>query len=217
MFALALHFPQVVNSVTSAVIPFIPSNSSKDPMERFLTKPGIFDYQRYFYLQEGGAEKELEKDVPTTIKTIFRRHNDKTNIKEKLIATDITERGYWLPKESHKMDDGTLLTNEERQLYISTFSKNGFRGPLNWYRNVKENWKFSNSVEGKKIEKPVLMVTVNKDFLFNLDSTLHMEAFAPRLFRANLHTSHWVQAEEPQAFNQVLEKFLHFVHNKSNL
>jgi hypothetical protein len=35
------------------------------------------------------------------------------------------------------------ITPTEMDYYIQAFTRSGFRGPLNWYRNIDRNWELS--------------------------------------------------------------------------
>ena len=56
-----------------------------------------------------------------------------------------------------------LLKPEEIAIYVEAYKKTGFRGALNWYRNMEANWKWSEKVVDKKIDMPALMVTAEED------------------------------------------------------
>ncbi|KAG8538858.1 hypothetical protein GDO81_021946 [Engystomops pustulosus] len=36
-----------------------------------------------------------------------------------------------------------ILSEPELQFYVSQFKKSGFRGPLNWYRNMDRTWEWA--------------------------------------------------------------------------
>ncbi|KAK2093884.1 Bifunctional epoxide hydrolase 2 [Saguinus oedipus] len=44
-----------------------------------------------------------------------------------------------------------MVTEEEIQFYVQQFKKSGFRGPLNWYRNIERNWKWACKSLGRKV------------------------------------------------------------------
>ena len=55
------------------------------------------------------------------------------------------------------------LTAEDVDTYVQTFTKSGFRGGLNWYRNIDHNWVLTATFDGMKIEQPALFVTGDRD------------------------------------------------------
>ena len=55
-----------------------------------------------------------------------------------------------------------LLPDAEFQPYIDAFSKTGFRGGVNWYRNFTRNWELSENFPDK-IDLPCLMICAEKD------------------------------------------------------
>ena len=50
------------------------------------------------------------------------------------------------------------LTADDVDAYVQSFTKSGFRGGLNWYRNIDHNWVLTAPFDGMKIEQPALFV-----------------------------------------------------------
>uniref|UniRef100_A0A4W2DBT6 Epoxide hydrolase 2 n=1 Tax=Bos indicus x Bos taurus TaxID=30522 RepID=A0A4W2DBT6_BOBOX len=44
-----------------------------------------------------------------------------------------------------------MVTEEDIQFYVQEFKKSGFRGPLNWYRNMDKNWEWGFKGSGRKV------------------------------------------------------------------
>lgn len=102
-----------------------------------------------------------------------------------------------------------LMTEEDIQFYVQQFKKSGFRGPLNWYRNIDKNWKWSCKSVGRKILIPALMVVAEKDRVLLPEMTKHMEDWIPNLKRGYIKDcGHWTQIEKPNEVNQILTEWL---------
>ena len=50
------------------------------------------------------------------------------------------------------------MSNEDLDYYVSQFTKSGFRGPLNRYRNQHRDFKFLSPYEDKKILQPAAFI-----------------------------------------------------------
>jgi len=211
VWCLALHYPERVAAVASYVVPFHPTNPKKNPWKAMNDDPRLFDYQMYFQ-EEGRAEKEFEKNIPYTFKCIIRssKQPDRIAFTQHVSMGNARARGGMLigfPGEE-ELKRTIIMNEEELQGYVNAYKESGFRGGLNWYRNMEDNWKFNCKVAGKKILQPALMITVEKDKLFPPAASKHMEQWIPNLTRGHIEgVGHWIE-EEPEKLNSILGKWL---------
>uniref|UniRef100_A0A8C7W382 Epoxide hydrolase 2, cytoplasmic n=1 Tax=Oncorhynchus mykiss TaxID=8022 RepID=A0A8C7W382_ONCMY len=131
--------PERVRAVASLNTPLFPVDPSKDPMDFLKTVP-IFDYQLYFQ-DPGVAETEMEKDLARTFKIFFHGSGDKDNVPE-INTAGVCARGGLFVGLPNEIPRSSILSETALQFYITQFKDKGFRGPLNWYRNVVSNWKW---------------------------------------------------------------------------
>ncbi|XP_012412684.1 bifunctional epoxide hydrolase 2 [Trichechus manatus latirostris] len=199
---LALCYPERVRAVASLNTPFRPMNPEVTLMETIKANP-LFDYQLYFQ-KPGVAEAELEKNLTRTFKCLFRRGD------ESLIALNkVSEMGGILVQFPDEPSLSTMITEEEIQFYVEQFKKSGFRGPLNWYRNMDRNWCWGCKSVGRKILIPALMLTAEKDFVLLPEMSKHMEDWIPHLKRGHIKDcGHWTQMDRPTELNQILIEWL---------
>jgi len=170
---------------------------------------GLFDYQMYFN-EEGKPEKEFSKDVEYMLKCIVRsaKKDDKVPYERPVSMGNVRERGGMLVGFPASLSRSAMLTEEDLAVYVEAYKQSGFRGGLNWYRNVEANWEWNKKTAGKKVEVPALMVTVGKDILFRPAISQHMENWIPKLSRGHIEESgHWLE-EEPQQLSAILTKWL---------
>uniref|UniRef100_A0AAZ3Q7J6 AB hydrolase-1 domain-containing protein n=1 Tax=Oncorhynchus tshawytscha TaxID=74940 RepID=A0AAZ3Q7J6_ONCTS len=175
--------PERVRAVASLNTPLFPVDPSKNPMDFLKTVP-IFNYQLYFQ-DPGVAETEMEKDLARTFKIFFHGSGDEVT----------RERGLFvgLPDEIPR---SSILSETALQFYITQFKDKGFRGPLNWYRNVVSNWKWLCSRPRAKLLMPALMVTAGKDPVLLPVFSRGMENMIPNLTRGHIEEcGHWTQME----------------------
>ncbi|XP_006884985.1 PREDICTED: bifunctional epoxide hydrolase 2 [Elephantulus edwardii] len=185
---LALFYPERVRAVASLNTPLMRMNPDVTFMEQVKANP-VFDYQLYFQ-EPGVAEAELEKNMTRTFKCFFRR-------------------GGLLVRFPDEPSLSSMITEEEIQYYVQQFKKTGFRGPLNWYRNMDRNWKWGCKAVGRKILIPALMVTAEKDKVLVPEMSKHMEDWIPHLKRGHIkNCGHWTQMDKPAEVNQILIEWL---------
>jgi len=110
-----------------------------------------------------------------------------------------------------------MLSETDLNEYAKAFKCSGFRGPLNWYRNVETNWEFSKQFAGSIIQKPALIVTAGKDRLFppELPTALKNQHYLPKLSKAHIECSgHWIMQEAPQQLNPILLNWLQSIQDQ---
>lgn len=106
------------------------------------------------------------------------------------------------------------LTDDELQVYVEEFRRNGFQGGLNYYR-VGTSPQFQSDLElfrGKKIEVPSLFVSGDKDWgPYQTPGALdEMKEACPgsRGFLDVYGAGHWVMQEKPQQVVIFIRRFL---------
>ncbi len=56
-----------------------------------------------------------------------------------------------------------MLTEADLEFYVAEFERTGFRGGLNWYRNIDRNWELLAPFEGAKVTVPALYMAGDGD------------------------------------------------------
>jgi pimeloyl-ACP methyl ester carboxylesterase len=101
-----------------------------------------------------------------------------------------------------------FLTDDEMAVFVDTFSRTGFTGGINWYRNFTRNWERSKDIPDH-VAVPSLMVMAEKDAVLPPSAADGMEAYVPDLEKVLIVDSgHWTQQEQPEAVNRVLLDWL---------
>jgi soluble epoxide hydrolase/lipid-phosphate phosphatase len=171
-------------------------------------QPGMFDYQ--FYFQEPGvAEAEFEADVERAFRLTLRS-SDPADEFDVLAGFDtVRERGGVFEGYPSDAPRSVMLTQEELDTFVEAFSRTGFRGGLNWYRNQRTSWEWGQQAADHRIEAPALMVTAGKDPVLTPALSQGMEALIPQLQRGHIEDcGHWTQQERPQELNRILLDWL---------
>ncbi|KAM3930264.1 bifunctional epoxide hydrolase 2 [Leptodactylus fuscus] len=208
---MALFYPERVRAVASLNTPFFPADPEVKASDRVKGNP-IFDYQIYFQ-EPGVAEAELEKNFERSFKIFFRGPGEKDKLPPSISSGGVCERGGLFVGLPEEIPRSKILSESELQYYVSQFKKSGFRGPLNWYRNMDRTWEWAVKGHNWKIQVPALMVTAEKDPVLLPVMTTGMEKRIPNLTRGHVENcGHWTQMEKPAAVNEILIKWLGEVH-----
>ncbi|WP_411287122.1 alpha/beta fold hydrolase [Phenylobacterium sp.] len=98
-----------------------------------------------------------------------------------------------------------LLSDAELAVFVEAFQRNGFTGPINWYRNFTRNWERSEGRPNRIDGVPCMMITAEMDAVLTPDMAKHMPAAVGDL---EMHmvagSGHWTQQEKPDAVNALI-------------
>jgi pimeloyl-ACP methyl ester carboxylesterase len=106
------------------------------------------------------------------------------------------------------------LTEADVDYYTAEFTRTGFRGGLNWYRNIDRNWEVSAAFAGLPVSVPALYIAGDRDPVVRFPG---MERLLPNLakFVPGLRGSvmlpgcgHWTQQERANEVNAAMIEFL---------
>lgn len=180
------------------------------------TEEALF-YTLYF-LQTGLAEREFERDVRATLLKVFYAASGDAGPR-----TDrATPNPFGMVSRTAGLlanlpePDGPLpwLLPADMAEFVTSFESSGFRGGLNYYRNLDRNWAQQAAFEGRRIEVPALYLVGERDpgrAMPGMDQIVAaMPALAPELRGAEVIPSagHWLQQEAPGAVNAAVLGFL---------
>jgi pimeloyl-ACP methyl ester carboxylesterase len=97
-------------------------------------------------------------------------------------------------------------------MFTREFERTGFRGGLNWYRNIDRLWELTPFLSEVKLRQPVLFVAGEFDPVITMyrEAFEAMEQTVPGLRKKVLlpGAGHWIQQERPAQVNQLLLEFL---------
>jgi pimeloyl-ACP methyl ester carboxylesterase len=210
----ALFRPDRVRGVAGLSVPFRPRGTVAPTSVMPRTDDALF-YQLYFQ-EPGVAETELERDPRETIrKMLVAVSGDAPPSKAGGPGVAMVPRG------GAFLDFGGLaadvrpswVTDADLDFYAGEFARSGFRGPLNWYRNVDRNWELTAPWAGAKVMPPALYVAGDRDLVVRfpgMDRLLPaLKNFVPNLTRTILlpGCGHWTQQERAAEVNAALIEF----------
>lgn len=207
--------PQRFRGVCGMSVPYVPRMPVR-PTEMMKAMAGDrFVYILYFQ-EPGKAEAEFEADVRGMLRKIY--YTASGSLPEDH-AFDLN-----LPKTARFLDPMVdpekfpdWLPEADLDHYVEAFTRTGFRGGLNYYRNLDRNWELMAAWMGAKVEIPASFIGGAKDLVVTGPPggagnpiLAAMPAFVPDLRGQVLveGAGHWNQQENPEGTNQALLEFL---------
>lgn len=106
------------------------------------------------------------------------------------------------------------VTEADVDVYAQAFARSGFRGPLNWYRNIDRNWELTAAWNGARITVPALYMIGERDLVRRwkaMDRLLpNLEKLIPGLVdKVEVPgCGHWIQRERAALVNDALLRFV---------
>jgi len=203
----ALHYPEQVNAVGALSVPFMPRPPLAPMAAMREMFKGQFFYQLYFQ-EPGVAEAEFERDIQTALRKFLVMAAGETDLSKLPVKGPEDDLFSGLPNPE-KLPP--WLTQNELDFYVQEFSRSGFRGPLNYYRNHDLTWELT-AASPEIIEQPALFVAGEKDGVILLAADA-LQQMPQRLSDLRINElipqiGHWTQQEAPTAVNDALLRFL---------
>lgn len=207
----ALMRPDRFRAVIGLSVPFRPRSAARPSTVMPQTDKEWF-YQLYFQ-KPGGAEAELERDVRRSIRSIlYAASGDAPKRVESLGM--VSRNGGFL---DHATDPATLppwLGERDIDFYTAEFERTGFRGGLNWYRNIDASWELLAPFAGAKVTPPALYIAGDRDLVVTfrgMDQLIpSLAQHVPNLRRTIMlpGCGHWTQQERAGEVTAAMIEFL---------
>jgi pimeloyl-ACP methyl ester carboxylesterase len=159
-----------------------------------------------------GDMAELQQDIRSALRRLYFTASGDMRDKDKGFG---------------RLPGGTLLGNTvdpeklpawlgeaDLDYYAGEFARTGFRGGLNWYRNLRRNWELGGPWRGQPIRQPSLFIAGSRDGVLRFPAAKsQLEAYPttlPGLRGCHIleGAGHWVQQEQPAEVNKLLIDFL---------
>ena len=206
----ALWRPDLFTAVSAMSVPYAPPGYVD--ILSALEKLGIDNFHLQHFQKPGVAEAELQQDIRGALRKLY-----------------YTAGGEMLEKDKGfgRLTGGTLLANTvdpetlpawlsdaDLDYYAGEFARAGFRGGLNWYRNLRRNWELSGPWRGQPIRQPSQFIAGSRDGVLRFPAAKsQLDAYPktlPGLRGSHIleGAGHWVQQERAADVNRLLIEFL---------
>ncbi len=205
----ALLRPDRFRAVIGLSVPFRPRGSARPSTMMPQTDDAVF-YQLYFQAP-GVAEAELQRDVRDSIRRLaFTGSGDGPGRRLGMVP----RAGGFLSQTTNPDSLPPWLTEADIDFYAAEFTRAGFRGGLNWYRNIDRNWEILAPFAGARVTVPALYVVGDRDLVVSfpgMDQLIpNLSKFVPNLRRTIMlpGCGHWTQQERPKEVSAAMVDFL---------
>jgi pimeloyl-ACP methyl ester carboxylesterase len=213
----ALLRPDRFRAVAGLSVPFLPRANMRPTARMPQDDDNIF-YQLYFQAP-GVAEAEFSRDPKITLRrALYSGSGDVPCRSDGEPSAGsfglIPRNGGFLTRTRNPEVLPGWLTEDDLDFYAAEFARTGFRGALNWYRNIDRNWELLAAFSGAKVTVPALYIAGDRDMVTRfrgMDRLIpNLAAFVPGLWRTIMlpGCGHWTQQERPAEVNAAMLEFL---------
>lgn len=223
-WSAAMMRPDVFTAVAGMSVPHR-ARGPAPPMAT-LRAAGITRFYWQYFQDPGVAEAELEADVARSLRLILgggfgpktgavKTGAVKTGaVKTGAVPMMLAEDGGFLDTIGAPRPLPPWLTEDELSVMVRAYEGSGFRGGLNYYRNMDRNWELTAAWDGCPIRQPALFIAGARDpvitGLIGAGALKHLPQAVPGLRRTLIleGAGHWIQQERPAEVNEALLSFL---------
>ncbi len=212
----ALLRPDRFRAVIGLSVPFGPRRPARPTTLMPQTDDALF-YQLYFQTP-GVAEAELERDVRATIRRLLYSASGDARAGAPMTSPEavgmVPRQGGFLSRMADPSALPPWLAEPDIEFYAGEFTRTGFRGGLNWYRNIDRNWELLAPFAGARVTVPALYVAGDRDLVVRfrgMDQLIaNLRTFVPGLRQTIMlpGCGHWTQQERPREVSAAMVDFL---------
>lgn len=206
--------PDMFRALALLSVPYMPRRRIR-PAAQFhtLTQERHF-YQDYFQ-PIGRIEAEVEADMRRALLGILytgsaasRQHPE--HRRKGFITFEKTTR--FIDNLAQPESLPAWLGAEDLDVFVDQFTRGGFAGPINWYRNIDRNWSLTSFLDGARITQPTLFLAGELDGVIRMAKMEYetLEINVPKLWKKTLvpDAGHWIQQEKPEETTRLLLEFI---------
>jgi len=218
--------PDRFRAVVALSVPFRP----RGPVRPTSVMPRTADAQFYqLYFQEPGvAEAELERDPRATVRNMLYGGSGEGAAAIRAAAASsgaspnlgmVPKGGGFLRGSGAPATLPAWLSEADIDFYAGEFKRSGFRGPLNYYRNIDRNWELTAAFADVKVTVPALYVAGDRDMVVSFPGTeqllANLKQFVPALRDIQMLAGcgHWTQQERASEVSTAIIDFVRGLPN----
>ncbi len=205
-WAMPVLFPERCAGVVGVCTPYVPF-----PTTAFLRSMFPDDEKMYmlWFQQPGVAESVIDPRARLLFEKLMIGGVDPAELLAAQLARGELDMNPFRDLEGLERVGEPIVTEDELSVYADTFGRTGFRGGVNWYRNIDANAAAHPEVGTRPLELPTLMICAEWDPALRPEMAAGMPDLCADL---ELHTvakaGHWVQQESPEEVNDLLVDWL---------
>jgi pimeloyl-ACP methyl ester carboxylesterase len=214
----ALFRPDRFRAVVGLSVPYFPRRPGSNRPTSMMPRTEDAQFYQLYFQEPGVAEAELERDPDLSLRNIlFGGSGDaprSTGLAPGAGVGMVPRSGGFLSRRAPPETLPQWLTEQDVAFYAGEFRRTGFRGGLNWYRNIDRNWELLAPFVGAKVTVPALYVAGDRDLVVafpGMDQLIpNLGRFVPQL-RGTLMLpgcGHWTQQERPHEVTAAILDFL---------
>ncbi|HEV2160556.1 alpha/beta hydrolase [Bradyrhizobium sp.] len=208
----ALLRPDIFRAIGLLSVPYVPRRKLRPAVRFELAAQDKHFYQHYFQ-RPGVIEKELEEDIRHSLLGILYTlagEAGTTHPQSNFVVFDKKKR--FVDNLVRPSALPAWLLERDLDFFVEQFTRSGFRGPINWYRNFDRNWELTAFLDGAKIRQPTLFLSGTRDAVLTMthEDVDRLETTVPNLWKKYLiaDAGHWTQQERPSEVSAVLLEFI---------
>jgi pimeloyl-ACP methyl ester carboxylesterase len=200
--------PDRVTAVAALSVPPLPRPKSP-PIAAWRKTFGDYFFYILYFQEPGVADAELNDDPARVMRRMMGSLRLSDDHRAALRMAAPGPEGF-IDRISEPDGLPDWITQDELDYYISEFSRTGFTGGLNWYRNFDRNWETTPELADAKIPVPCLFIGGTADPVLTFTRTDRAaQAISGPYSQVMIDgAGHWLQQERPDEVNATLVDFL---------
>jgi pimeloyl-ACP methyl ester carboxylesterase len=200
--------PDRVAAVVGLSVPPVP-RAQVPPTQAFRAIFGDNFFYMLYFQQPGVADAELDADPAKTLRRVIF---GQAAPGDQAAAMRMLRPGPEGLIERIPEPDGlpSWISADELDHYVAEFSRTGFTGGLNWYRNMDRNWEIQGNLTSAAITVPAMFIGGTDDLVLGFMRPDRAKEVITGPYREVLidGAGHWLQQERPDRVNELLLDFL---------
>ena len=209
----ALMRPDVFTGVAGLSVPFQPRRPKGPPtpaMTAIAKRAGLGELYMVQF-QDPQHHRIFEADIAGGLRKGFYSYDGATPPERQSTGFIAAGQNFL----SEVAEDATLppwMSEAHHAEYVAAFTAGGFKGPLDWYRNLDRNWSLTAFVQDQRIRQPSMFIVGERDPVRHYAGQ-HEARLKEWLTDLRSQTvlpgaGHWLQQERPDEINAALIGFL---------
>ena len=174
-------------------------------------------FYTHYFSQAGLAENEFERDVAATLRKIYFWASGDAGPR----SEETPNPFLFVPRQAGLLDSlpepaalPVWLDPDDLEAFVKAFKVSGFRGGLNYYRNLDRNWALQGAFDGLVVQVPALYLIGERDTGLAMPGMREiiraMPTLVPDLRGSHViaGAGHWLQQEAPGQVNDAVIEYL---------